>query len=162
MLTIARNTAILLVITSGLSVKQLAAQDESVLLDIHKRLTAPGYAARHDHERMIFASEIVELGPLFQGVCKQAVSQTVDFRVTEVLLGDPPHPTVHAGYVNCTGAPLPSPPFGLHSNVIVYCFHNMGSLRCLTPVTLNKDHLSRVKSWIAQLRKTAIAPKRVG
>src|SRR6266403_1676295 len=102
-----RYLTILFAFAFCLPVNRLVAQDESVLADLHKRLTTPGYEARHDHERMMFVGEIVELGPVFRGVCKEAVDQTVDFRVTDVLLGNPPQPTVHEGYVNCTHQSLP-------------------------------------------------------
>lgn len=137
----------------------LAAQEESALSDIHKHLKTPEY--RHDHQRMLFVGEIVELGPVFQGVCKGAVDQAVDFSVSEVLLGDPPEPTVHAGYINCTRKPLPSPPFTLHAKVIVYCFHNMG-FKCLAPVPFTDERLKTLNSWVSktgQARSVAPASK---
>lgn len=138
---------------------RMSAQgDDSVLADIHKRLDTPGIEARHDHERMIFVGEIVELGPVFQGVCKSAVAQTVDYRVTETLLGDVPQTTVRAGYANCTRVALPSPPFTLHSKVIVYCFTNMRSFRCLGPVPVTADRLKSVNSWVAQRSAEAAQP----
>jgi hypothetical protein len=127
----------------------VAAQDETVLSDIHKRLSTPGYEARHDQDRMMFVGEIIALGPVFQGVCKQAVNESVDIHVLEIFLGEAPGETVHAGYINCTRAPLPPPPFTLHAKVIVYCFHNMGSFHCLVPVTFSEGRLKRVKSWIS-------------
>jgi hypothetical protein len=133
-----------------LAVPGLIAQDESVLSNIHKRLSTPGYESRHDHDRMLFVGEVIALGPVFQGVCKSAVAQSVDFSVSEILLGDPPEPTVHAAYTNCTRVPLPSPPFTLHAKVIVYCFHNVG-FKCLAPVTFTDDRLKKVRSWIAGL-----------
>jgi hypothetical protein len=141
------NTASLLLLCL-FAVPLLVAQDESVLSQIHKHLSTPEY--RHDHNRAIFVGEIVGLGPVFQGVCKQPVNQSVDFRVSEILLGDLPESTVHAGYINCSHAPLPSPPFTLHSKVIVYCFHNMG-FKCLAPVPYTDQRLNTVKSWIAAI-----------
>lgn len=141
------------------TVPRISAQgDDSVLADIHKRLDTPGIEARHDHDRMIFVGEIVQLGPVFQGVCKSAVAQTVDYRVTETLLGDVPQTTVRAGYANCTHAALPSPPFTLHSRVIVYCFTNMRIFRCLEPVPVTADRLKSVKSWVAQRSAEAAQP----
>jgi len=93
---------VLLAATYGLG------QDESVLLDIHKRLGTPNIE-RHDRDRMLFVAEIVGFGPRFQGVCKEAVDEKVDFRVTTVLLGNPPQPVVCAGYETCSRT-LPSPP----------------------------------------------------
>jgi hypothetical protein len=140
---------LLLALISFLVVPTLIAQDESVLSDIHKRLSTPGYESRHDQNRMVFVGEIIALGAVFHGVCKQPVNQNIDFRVSEILVGDPPEPTVRAGYINCTGEPLPSPPFTLHAKVLVYCFHNAG-FKCLVPVTFGNDRLKRVKSWIAE------------
>lgn len=136
---------VLLAAPSGLG------QDQSVLADIHKRLQTQGIEPRHDHDRTLFVAEIVGSGPVYQGVCKTAVSESVDFRVKSVLLGKPPQPLVHAEYVNCSRAPLPSPPFTLHSSVIVYCFQNMRALKCLDPVTSSEQRIQTVKRWIAQM-----------
>lgn len=146
-----KNYSVLLFALSlFLAVPGSIAQDESVLFNIHKRLSTPGYESRHDHDRMLFVGEIIALGPVFQGVCKTGVAQSVDFSVSEILLGGPPEPTVHAGYTNCTRVTLPSPPFTLHAKVIVYCFHNIG-FKCLAPVPFTDDHLKKVKSWVAEL-----------
>lgn len=126
-------------------------QDQSILADIHKRLQTPGIEARHDHDRMLFVGEIVGFGPVYQGVCKTGVSETVDFRVTSVLLGKPPQPVVHAQYINCSRMPLPSPPFTLHGTVIVYCFHNMGAFKCLEPVRSTEHRIESAKSWVAHM-----------
>jgi len=75
---------------------------------------------------------------------------SADFGVSEMLLGDPPEPTVRTGYTNCTRVPLPSSPFTLHAKLQVYCYHNMG-FKYLEPVTFADDSLKRVKSWIAKL-----------
>lgn len=131
----------------------LLGQDEPELTDIHRRLQTPGIEARHDHRRMLFVGEIVALGPVFQGVCKQAVDQSVDYRVLEGLLGNPPNPIVRTGYVNCTRASLPSPPFTPHSKVIVYCFYNTGGPKCLDPVRWSEQRIIIVKSWIVDLNK---------
>ena len=126
-------------------------QDQSVLGDIHKRLQTRGIEARHDYDRTLFVAEIVGFGPVYQGVCKTAVSESVDFRLTTVLLGKPPQPFVRADYVNCSRLPLPSPLFTLHSSVIVYCFQNMRTLKCLDPVTSSEQRIRTVKRWIAQM-----------
>jgi hypothetical protein len=136
-----------------LAVPRAMAQDESVLSDIHKRLMTPGYEARHDHDRILFIGEITALGGVNPNVpCKAAILQSVDYAISDALLGDPPEPTVHTGYVNCTGESLPSPPYTLHAKVIVYCFHNMSGkfFKCLAPVAFTDDRLKKVKSWIAE------------
>jgi len=140
---------LLFTLTCTLGVPRVIAQDDSS--DIHKRLSTPGYDSRHDYNRMVFVGEIIALGVVFQGVCKQPVNQNIDFRVSEILLGDPPEPRVRAGYINCTGEPLPSPPFTLHGKVIVYCFQSAG-FKCLAPVAFTEERLKAVKSWIAKSR----------
>jgi hypothetical protein len=145
--------AIALAILCALAVPRGIAQDEVVLADIHKRLMIPGYEARHDHDRILFIGEITALGSVYPNVpCKSAILQSVDYSISETLLGDPPEPTIHTGYVNCTGEALPSPPYTLHSKVIVYCFHNMSGkfFKCLAPVVFTDERLRKVKSWITE------------
>ena len=143
--------ALRLTLLSLLAVVRLGAQDEIVLSDIHKRLGTPGIEARHDHDRFLFVGEILALGPVFQGVCKSGVEQSVDYSVGDILLGDPPDSVVHTGYINCTRQPLPSPPYTLRAKVIVYCFHNMRSLHCLAPVAFSESRLKKIKSWIGAM-----------
>ena len=136
-----------------LAVPRVLGQDESVLSNIHKRLMIPGYEARHDHDRILFIGKITALGAVNPYVpCKSATLQSVDYAISETLLGDPPEPTVHAGYVNCTSESLPSPPYTLHAQVIVYCFHNMSGkfFKCLAPVGFTDDRVKKVKSWITE------------
>jgi hypothetical protein len=149
-----RNFAPMLFALIGiLAVPRAIAQDESVLSDIHKRLMTPGYEARHDHDRILFVGEITALGAVNPyAVCKAAILQSVDYTILDALVGDPPEPTVHTGYVNCTRESLPSPPYTLHAKVLVYCFHNMSGkfFKCLAPVAFTDDRLKNVKSWIAK------------
>jgi hypothetical protein len=138
-----------------LAVPRVIAQDESVLSNIHKRLMIPGYETRHDHDRILFIGEITALGAVSPfAVCKTAILQSVDYTISDTLLGDPPEQIVHTSYVNCTGESLPSPPYTLHAKVIVYCFRNMSgkSFKCLAPVAFTDDRLKKVKSWIADSR----------
>jgi len=138
-----------------LAVPRLIAQDESVLSNIHKRLMIPGYEARHDHDRILFVGEITALGAVnAYAVCKAAIGQSVDYTISDTLLGDPPEPIVQTAYGNCTRESLPSPPYTLHARVIVYCFHNMSGKRflCLAPVAFTGARLKKVKSWIAESR----------
>lgn len=102
------------------------------------------------HRPIVFVGEITALGPVFQGVCKSAVNESVDFSVSRLLFGKFSGTVIQAGYVNCTMQPLPSPPFTLHASVIVYCeqFH---SLSCLTPVPFTEDRERTVEAWIAAI-----------
>src|SRR5580692_6955265 len=93
-----------------LAVPRVIAQDESVLSNIHKRLMIPGYETRHDHDRILFIGEITALGAVSPfAVCKTAILQSVDYTISDTLLGDPPEQIVRTAYVNCTGESLPSP-----------------------------------------------------
>jgi hypothetical protein len=146
-------TPLLIALICCLAAPRVGAQDESVLSDIHKRLTIPGYEARHDHNRILFVGEITALGGVNRyAVCKAAILESVDYAIADTLLGDPPEQTVQTGYVNCTGEALPSPPYTLHAKLIVYCFHNMRSknFKCLPPVAFTDARVTKVKSWIAK------------
>ena len=145
--------AMIIALIYTLAVPVGIAQDEAVLADIHRRLRTPGYEARHDHDRILFIGEITALGSINPHVpCKSAILQSVDYAISETLLGDPPEATVHTGYVNCTGESLPSPPYKLHAKVIAYCFHNMSGkfFKCLAPVAFTDVRLKKVKSWITE------------
>ena len=145
--------AMIFALICTLTVPGGTARDEAVLADIHRRLMTPGYEARHDHDRILFIGKITALGGVNPYVpCKSAILQSVDYAISETLLGDPPEPTVHTGYVNCTSESLPSPPYTLHAKVMVYCFHNMSGkfFKCLAPVAFTDDRLKKVKSWIAE------------
>ena len=143
--------AVIFALICTLTVTGGTAQDEAVLADIHRRLMR--YEARHDHDRILFIGKITALGAVNPYVpCKSATLQSVDYAISETLLGDPPEPTVHTGYVNCTSESLPSPPYPLHAQVIVYCFHNMSGkfFKCLAPVGFTDDRVKKVKSWITE------------
>jgi hypothetical protein len=145
--------AMIVVLICAVAVPRGIAQDGAVLAEIQRRLMTPGYEARHDHDRILFIGEIAALGGVNPYVpCKSAILQSVDYAISETLLGDPPEPTVHTGYVNCTGESLPSPPYTLHAKVIVYCFHNMSGkfFKCLAPVAFTDERLKKVKSWITE------------
>lgn len=153
--------ALLLTLVLLLTVLRLGAQDETVLSDIRKRLSTPGIDARHDHDRFLFVGEILALGPVFEGVCKSGVVQSVDYSVDDILLGDPPESVVHTGYINRTRQPLPSPPYTQRAKVIVYCFHHVRSLHCLAPVAFTESPLKKIKSWIAAMpAATSVLPPR--
>ena len=149
--------AMIIALIYTLAVPGGIAQDEAVLADIHRRLRTPGYEARHDHDRVLFIGEITALGSINPHVpCKSAILQSVDYAISETLLGDPPEPTVHTGYVNCTGESLPSPPYTLQARVIAYCFHNMSGkfFKCLAPVAFTDERLKKVKSWITESQRS--------
>ena len=125
-------------------------QHDDVLAEIHKRLTSS--EKLNYHQPLVFTGEIAELGPIFQGVCKSAVNQEVVFTVSRVLFGSYRESQVRAGYINCTWQPLPSPPFTLHTKVIVYCEQQFKALHCLAPVQFTDDDLKKVESWTADLQ----------
>ncbi len=125
--------------------QQQAPSDDDVLAQMQKRL-ATGEKLTY-HKPMVFVGEISNLGPVFHGVCKEAVSQAVDFTISSLLWGDHPDSVVHTGYINCTWQPLPSPPFTLHAKVIVYC-EQIHTVQCLNPVAFTDERVSRVESWI--------------
>jgi len=131
--------------TSALSSE--AADDASVLDKIHKRLTSPEKLTYHNP--IVFVGEISKMGPVYQGICKQAVNQDVEFTVSRLLFGNYHDSLVHTGYTNCTTRPLPSPPFTLHIRVIVYCERFQHSVHCLDPIEFSDEHLKNVESWIA-------------
>lgn len=123
-------------------------QDNAILEKIHQRLTSTEKLAYH--KPVVFLGEITALGPVFQGVCKSAVNQSVDFSVSRVLFGKFSDAVIHAGYINCTMRPLPSPPFTLHSKVIVYC-EESHSESCLLPVPFTEERVEAVEKWIAAI-----------
>jgi hypothetical protein len=99
---------------------------------------------------LLFVGEINAMGPVFHGVCKSAVNQTVDFAVKELLLGEFPDDTFHYGYPNCTLQPLPAPPFVLHAQVIVFCHHHN---LCRWPVPATAERLEKVRMWMTQAKR---------
>lgn len=124
-------------------------QSERTLGQIYKYLTRD-LKSRYFANPLLFVGEITALGPVFQGVCKSAVNQTVDFAVSDLLLGDLADDTFHTGYPNCTWQSLPSPPFTLHSQVIVFCHHHH---LCEQPVPATPERLAKVREWMAEARK---------
>jgi hypothetical protein len=123
-------------------------QDDAALENVHRRLTNTEKLTYH--KPIVFVGEIIALGPVFQGVCKSAVNQSVDFMISRLLFGKFSENLVHAGFINCTSQPLPSPPFALHATVIVYC-EQLRSLHCLTPVEFDQMRQKRVEEWIAAI-----------
>lgn len=120
----------------------------AALEKIHRRLT--NVERLKYHKPVVFVAEISALGPVFQGVCKSAVNESVDFTISRLLFGQFPEKVMHAGFINCTRQPLPSPPFTLHSTVIVYCEQlNFGG--CLTPVEFSEERQKKVEGWIAAI-----------
>lgn len=134
----------------SISCGSLHAQDESerVFGQIHEYLKGD-IKARTFSSPLLFVGEIIGLGPVFDGVCKSAVGQTVDFAVTELLLGDISDDTFHNSYVNCTRQPLPSPPFTLHARVILYCHHDRV---CFNPVPATAERVKLIQEWMADAR----------
>ncbi len=129
----------------------LRAQDDSehVFAQIHEYLNGD-IKARPFTSPLLFVGEITSLGPVYQGVCKEAVNQTVDFSVTELLLGDLSEDAFHYGYPNCTRQPLPSPPFSLHAPVILYCHHHH---LCFHPVPATPERVKAIRAWMTEARR---------
>jgi hypothetical protein len=129
----------------------LRAQDRSdrVFGQIHEYLKGD-IKARTSSSPLLFVGEITGLGPVFDGVCKSAVGQTVDFAVNELLLGDISEDTFHNSYVNCTRQPLPSPPFTLHAQVILYCHRDRV---CFEPVPATAERVKTIRLWMAEARR---------
>jgi hypothetical protein len=121
---------------------------DAALEKIHRRLT--NVERLKDHKPIVFVGEISRQGPLFRGVCKSAVDESVDFTISRLLFGQFPEKVMQAGFINCTGQPLPSPPFTLHGTVIVYCeLSNFPG--CLTPVEFSEERQKKVEGWIASI-----------
>jgi hypothetical protein len=125
-----------------------AEGNEAALEKIHRRLT--NVERLKFHKPVIFVGGITALGPVFQGVCKSAVNESVDFTISRLLFGQFPEKVMHAGFINCTRQPLPSPPFTLHATVIVYC-EQLNFPGCLTPVEFSEEREKKVEGWIAAI-----------
>lgn len=100
---------------------------------------------------LLFIGQITALGPVFQGVCKSAVNQTVDFAISEVLLGDLSEDTFHYGYPNCSWQNSPSPPFTLHKPVILFCHHHT---YCFEPLPVTPERLASIRDWLADATRS--------
>jgi hypothetical protein len=122
--------------------------NEAALEKSHRKLT--NIERWKFHKPVIFVGEITALGPVFQGVCKSAVNENVDFTISRLLFGQFPEKVMPAGSINCTRQPLPSPPFTLNATVIVYC-EQLNVPGCLTPVEFSQERRKRVESWIAAI-----------
>ncbi len=129
----------------------LQAQDQSerVFQNIGEYLRGD-VRARPYTNPLLFVGEVSALGPVYQEVCKEAVNQIVDFSVSELLLGDLSEDSFQYGYPNCTRQPLPSPPFTLHSQIILYCHHQHN---CFEPVPLTTERLQTLRAWVVEARR---------
>lgn len=130
--------------------------DTAALEKIHRQLT--NVERLKYHKPVVFIAEISALGPVFQGVCKSAVNESVEFTISRLLFGQFPDKVMHAGFINCTWQPLPSPPFTLHSTVIVYCEQPHFST-CLTPVEFSEERQKKVEAWIASIPPDLAKPE---
>jgi hypothetical protein len=125
--------------------------NDAAMTNIHGRLSS--VSRRTYNKPLLLVGEIITLGPVFMGVCKQAVSETVDFKIERIIWGTPDGSQLRTGYINCTHTPLPVPPFTLNSRVIVYC-EQQHSVKCLTPVEFTEQRLATINSWLANLRQS--------
>jgi hypothetical protein len=142
------SIAALSAILCGSVVGQDQDESERTLQQIYKYLNRD-LKSRYFANPVLFVGEITALGPVFHGVCKQAVNQTVDFAVSELLVGDLTDDVFHYGYPNCTLQSLPSPPFTLHSQVILFCHHRL----CREPVPATPERLQKLRTWMAEARR---------
>ncbi len=124
------------------------AQKRTDFEKIHKALTST--EKLRYHKPMVFVGEITALGSVYQGPCKEAVNESVDFAISRLLFGKFSGTALHTGYINCTTRPLPSPPFTLQAPVIVYC-EQRAALTCLNPVPLTEKRQRAVEAWIAAI-----------
>src|SRR5271170_3919726 len=69
--------------------------NDAALERIHRRLT--NVERLKYHKAMVFVGEIAALGPVFQGVCKSAVRESVDFTISRLLFGQLSEKVMHAG-----------------------------------------------------------------
>lgn len=149
-----RHALVSILAVSAILSASLRAQDQTdrTLGEIYKYLNRDmkSRESRAFASPLLFVGEIVALGPVFQGVCKAAVKQEVDFAVSELLLGDLPSDTFHYGYPNCTRHPLPSPPFALLSRVILFCHHRH---LCEQPLPATPEHLAKVRAWLDEAKR---------
>ena len=124
------------------------SDSDAAMKNIRKLLLSRSERTYNQH--LLFVGVVETLGPVYEGVCKQAVDEHVSFRIKNVISGKHQGSQVNTGYINCTGRPLPAPPFTLHGRVIVYCEQMQShSLKCLTPVEFSDQHLAAVRSWMA-------------
>jgi hypothetical protein len=126
----------------------MEGNDAAALEKIHRRLT--NVERLKYHKPIVFVAEISALGPVYQGVCKSPVAESVDFTISRLLFGQFPEKVMHAGFNNCTWQPLASPPFTLHGTVIVYC-EQLNFPGCLTPVEFSEERQKKVEGWIAAI-----------
>jgi hypothetical protein len=99
---------------------------------------------------LLFIGQITALGPVFQGVCKSA-NQTVDFAISEILLGELSEDTFHYGYPNCSWQNSPSPPIALHKPVILFCHPHT---YCFEPLPVTPEHLASIRDWLADATRS--------
>jgi hypothetical protein len=123
-----------------------ATDSDAAMTNIRKHLLSP--SRRTHNQPLVFVGVIEAFGPIYMGVCKEAVSEHVDFRIQSVIWGEHQGSQVRAGYINCTQQSLPASPFTLNGRVIVYC-EQVPSLKCMAPVEFSEQHLAAVKSWTA-------------
>jgi hypothetical protein len=130
---------------------QTAADDAHVLSVIHRKLANP-YRVKYNSP-IIFVRTIAALGPIYQGVCKEGINENVDFTVEMFLWGDPHRTTIQTSYINCTGVPLPSPPFSAGSRLIVYCERPQdAAFQCLNPVPYSDATAKEIYQWTAAIK----------
>ncbi|HEY6249729.1 MAG TPA: hypothetical protein VI685_07190 [Candidatus Angelobacter sp.] len=91
------------------------------------------FLARSKQSGVLFVGRIIDLGEP-PGTCREAVAQSVDFKVDTPLWGKVPKKTIRIGYINCTMEPLPSPPFTKELQWIVFAESEGNSFHAYTDV----------------------------
>jgi hypothetical protein len=120
----------------------------AAMTNIRKQLLSA--STRTYNKPFLFVGVIGAFGPIYMGVCKEAVDEDVEFKIESIILGEMQGSQLRTSYINCTQRPLPDPPFKLNGRVIVYCVQ-VPSLKCLAPVEFSEEHLAAIKSWTAGL-----------
>ncbi|HEY6252938.1 MAG TPA: hypothetical protein VI685_23515 [Candidatus Angelobacter sp.] len=91
------------------------------------------FIARGKQSGVFFVGRIIDLGQP-PTACREAVAQSVDFKVDSPLWGKVPKNTIRIGYINCTFEPLPSPPFTKELQWIVFAESEGNSFHAYTDV----------------------------
>jgi hypothetical protein len=125
------------------------AGDAHVLAVIHRNLADPNVVTYNGP--VVFVGDITRFGPIFQGVCKEAVNEDVDYEVWQWIYGGGQRTKILASYINCTHQQLPAPPFTPGANLIVYCERPHGTFECLNPIPASDANLQKVQQWTVNI-----------
>lgn len=98
-----KHSVVLLVALALLPRVSAQIQDSNAAMtNIRRRISS---ASRRAYSQpLVFVGVIEAFGPVFMGVCKQAVNENVDFKIETVVLGAFRGSELRTGFINCTGA----------------------------------------------------------